>query len=168
VRIAQGIAEGLAAAHAVGVVHRDVKPSNIFVDDDLGVKIADFGAAKMMSAPDGLTRDGMILGTPSYMSPEHIMGLDVDGRTDIYALGCILFQMLSGHVPYRANNTRALLAMHLNADFPPLKSPRGPLPQALVSLVRSMMAKDAGHRPQLASDVAEELASIPMTDRRAS
>jgi serine/threonine-protein kinase len=168
VRIAQGIAEGLAAAHAVDVVHRDVKPSNIFVDDELGVKIADFGAAKMMSAADGLTRDGMILGTPSYMSPEHIMGHEVDGRTDIYALGCILFQMLTGQVPYRASNTRALLAMHLNAEIPPVKSPRGPIPSSLSSLVRSMMAKDAGHRPQLASDVAEELAQLPMTNRRAS
>jgi serine/threonine-protein kinase len=168
VRIARGIAEGLAAAHGVGVVHRDVKPSNIFVDDDLDVKLADFGAAKMMEVADGLTRDGKILGTPSYMSPEHILGHEVDGRTDIYALGCILFQMLTGTVPYKASNTRALLAMHLNAEIPPVKSPRGPLPQALISLVRSMMAKDAGHRPQNAGDLAEELAEMKMEKRRAS
>jgi CheY-like chemotaxis protein len=163
VRVAQGIAEGLAAAHAVDVVHRDVKPSNIFVADDLNVKLADFGAAKLMSTTDGLTRDGMILGTPSYMSPEHVMGHEVDGRTDLYALGCILFQMLTGQVPYRANNMRALLALHLNAEIPVVHSPLGKLPHALVSLVRAMMAKDAGHRPQSAGDVAAELGHIAAT-----
>ena len=160
VRIAHGIAEGLAAAHAVDVVHRDVKPSNVFVDDDLAVKLADFGAAKLLNASDGLTHDGMILGTPSYMSPEHIMGHAVDGRTDLYALGCILFQLLAGHVPYRAKDLRALLAMHLNAEIPTVTSPRGRLPSQLVSLVRSAMAKDAGHRPRRAADMASELEAI--------
>ncbi|HUQ07311.1 MAG TPA: protein kinase [Kofleriaceae bacterium] len=163
VRVAQSIAEGLAAAHAVDVVHRDVKPSNIFVAEDLSVKLADFGAAKLMNASDGLTRDGMILGTPSYMSPEHVMGHDVDGRTDLYGLGCILFQMLNGQVPYRAGNLRALLALHLNAEIPTVSSPMGKLPHALVSLVRSMMAKDAGHRPERAEDVAAQLGHIAAT-----
>ena len=163
VRIAQGIAEALAAAHAVGVVHRDVKPSNVFVDDALAVKLADFGTAKLMSDGDVLTRDGMIVGTPSYMSPEHIMGHDLDGRTDLYALGCLLFQLLSGNVPYRGGDLRALLAMHLNAEVPTVTSPAGPLPAPLVSLVRSMMAKDAGHRPASAAEVAIALRDLAAT-----
>ncbi|MBZ0237445.1 MAG: serine/threonine protein kinase, partial [Deltaproteobacteria bacterium] len=163
VRIAQGIALGLAAAHAVGVVHRDVKPSNVFVDDALAVKLADFGTAKLMNGGDGLSRDGMIVGTPSYMSPEHIMGFDVDGRADLYALGCILFQMLTGKVPYRANDMRALLALHLNAEVPVVASPFGRLPAELVSLVRAMMAKDVVHRPPHAADVASQLAHVAVT-----
>src|SRR3954454_18997479 len=94
------VAEGLDAAHALGIVHRDVKPANIMIDGDGQVLLTDFGLTKLMASDDGLTQSGTLVGTFDYMSPEQLEGGGVDGRTDVYALGCVLFQTITGSVPY--------------------------------------------------------------------
>lgn len=160
VLIARDVAEALAAAHRVGVVHRDLKPGNIFVDDQLNVKLCDFGAAKLLdAAAEALTRDGWTVGTPSYMSPEHIIGKHLDGRADLYALGCVLFEMLSGKPPYRGDS-RAVLAQHLQVDVPAPVSPMGALPPGLVRLVKKAMAKDRRQRHADADLMMSDLDAI--------
>ncbi len=157
IKVARGIAEALGAAHTAGVIHRDLKPGNVFVDDALEVKLTDFGAAKLLNGDEALTRPDVTLGTPSYMSPEHIMGRSIDGRTDLYALGCVTFHMLAGVQPYRGDNLRAVLAQHLQAPIPEVASPLGPVPRALVLTVHKAMAKDAADRHQTAAELITEL-----------
>jgi serine/threonine-protein kinase len=157
VLIARDIAEGLAAAHRVEVVHRDLKPANIFVDDRMTVKLCDFGAAKILDlSDDDLTRAGMTLGTPAYMSPEHITAKPLDGRADLYALGCVMFEMLSGKAPYRGD-IRAVLNQHLQADVPAAESPDAALPAALVRVVKKAMAKDRRQRHATADAMIADL-----------
>ena len=158
VKIARGIAEGLGAAHAAQLIHRDLKPANVFVGPDLAVKITDFGSAKMvhMVGP-ALTQDGCTIGTPFYMSPEHASSETVDHRTDIYALGCVLFEMLCGAPPYRGDTTRDILLKHISADIPKPTSPWGALPPELIKLIQKAMAKRPDDRHQ---DTAELIADL--------
>ncbi len=157
VHIARGIAEALAAAHAVDVVHRDLKPGNVFVDAQLEVKLGDFGAAKLLDLDEGITRADMSIGTPLYMAPEQILNHAVDGRTDIYALGCVLYRMLTGGPPYAGPDSHAVLAQHLHATVPEPTSMFGALPRALIDVVQAAMAKDAIARPQTADNLITRL-----------
>jgi serine/threonine-protein kinase len=153
IHVARGACEALAAAHAVDVVHRDLKPSNIFVDEHLEVKLGDFGAAKILDpAGENITGGDVSIGTPQYMAPEQILGEPVDGRSDIYALGCVLYRMLAGAPPF-GGDTRSVLAQHLHAE-PPLPTAIGaPLPPAVLEVVQSAMAKDPVKRPQSALEM---------------
>ncbi len=161
--VARGVTEALAAAHAVDVVHRDLKPSNIFVDDDLEVKLGDFGAAKILDpGGDSITGADVTIGTPHYMAPEQILNEPVDGRTDIYALGCVLYRMLAGATPYSGGDTRTVLAQHLHGEVPVPVSPFRALPAAVVDLVRSAMAKAPLQRPQSAAEMLVSLARAAM------
>ena len=102
-RIAQEVCTGLAAAHAAGVVHRDIKPSNLMVTPQLGIKIIDFGIARLLADNSPrLTKRGHTVGTVAYMSPEQAQGDEVDARADLYSLGCVLYQLLAGHLPFRS------------------------------------------------------------------
>ena len=158
VQVARGIAEALAAAHAVDVIHRDLKPSNVFVDEHLEVKLGDFGAAKLLDPTgEALTAADVTIGTPHYMAPEQILGDPVDGRSDLYALGCVLFRMLSGSPPFGGGDTRTVLTQHLHAEVPALTSPFGPLPAAVIDVVRAAMAKDRAERPQTAAELVAAL-----------
>jgi serine/threonine-protein kinase len=158
VLVARELAVALDCAHRAGVIHRDLKPANVFVDDQLNVKLADFGAARIVDLPDdGITRPGVVVGTPTYMSPEHITGASVDGRTDLYALGCVLFEMLSGKPPYRGESMRSVLTQHIQAAIPTVASPHGALSPALVRLVRKLMAKDPRQRHASADQVIADL-----------
>ena len=127
IRIAAQMARGLQAAHKVGIIHRDLKPDNVFLLERDGlhdvVKIVDFGIAKVQSqlGPQRLTAAGMVLGTPEYMSPEQATGKETDHRVDEYALGCILYEMLTGEVPFRGTNSAATLTKHV---FEPVVPPR--------------------------------------------
>ena len=157
--LARRMAAALAAAHVRGVIHRDLKPSNVFLDPGDGIKIGDFGAAKVLSLlPDSTaTQHGVVLGTPFYMSPEQARGLPTDERTDFYALGCILFRMIAGRPPYEGETVMDIVSAHITLPVPHVESPFGPLPEAVVAVVAKAMAKRADDRQQTASGFGAEL-----------
>ncbi|PKN24696.1 MAG: hypothetical protein CVU65_11000, partial [Deltaproteobacteria bacterium HGW-Deltaproteobacteria-22] len=149
------IAEGLGAAHAKSIVHRDMKPENVFIIRDKHgrekVKILDFGIAKMTSSDGeghGLTKTGTIFGTPHYMSPEQAMGKALDHRTDIYSVGVIMYEMFTGSVPFKAESFMGILTQHITAAPPEPRNLRPDLPQAVVDLILKAMDKDPNKRHQ--------------------
>ncbi|HZI09811.1 MAG TPA: serine/threonine-protein kinase [Myxococcus sp.] len=164
-RIAVQVCAALGAAHQLGVVHRDVKPDNLFVTHKAGqadfVKVLDFGVAKVLTAEGTSgTLDGTIIGTPTYMSPEQAAGLPVDQRADVYGLGTVLYEMLSGRPPFVAPNFGQLMVKVITEPAPPLPShtPSGePVPQALAQLTLRCLAKEPGDRPQSLSEVITAL-----------
>jgi len=145
--VATQVADALDAAHALGLVHRDVKPSNVLLDQQGGrehVYLADFGLTQ--SVTDRGPTDGQLLGTADYVAPEQIRGDEVDGRSDVYALGCLLFEALTGSVPYSGQSDVAVLYAHLEAE-PPSASERNPrLPPAIDAVLARAMAKDPDER----------------------
>lgn len=154
VRLGRGIAEGLAHAHRAGIVHRDLKASNVLLAGGEVPKIADFGMARATSLA-GVDRDALtVLGTPDTMAPECLDPLAVDARTDLYALGCILFEMLTGAPPYAAATPLGVLKAHRDAPIPALP-PSAPAP--LRALVTDLLAKSPGDRPQAATAVRDAL-----------
>ncbi|RST01668.1 hypothetical protein EF910_27010 [Streptomyces sp. WAC07149] len=153
-------AEALAAAHAQKVVHRDLKPGNLFLLSDGRLKICDFGIARTADATGGLTVTGRVFGTPSYMAPEQWRGEHVDGSCDLYALGCVLYALLTGAPPFAGTEQAwVLMRMHLEEAPPALGAVRADLPPALVELVDSLLAKEPGARPD-ALAVADRLRAL--------
>jgi hypothetical protein len=160
-RIALQCAGALAAAHAVGVVHRDIKPANILLDANGNATVTDFGIALVTSRP---ARDpiGSTAGTPHYMSPEQSLGEQVDGRSDVYALGVVLYEMLTGTCPFPGRNATEVMAKHISAPIPKVSEREPETPVALVRLVERMLAKDPAARPTAAELVkALTAASTP-------
>jgi eukaryotic-like serine/threonine-protein kinase len=157
VSIAAQVAEGLAYAHEHGVVHRDIKPANIMVLTDGPVKITDFGIARMRANTDELTQSGMMLGSPKYMSPEQVIGKRADQRSDIFSLGVILYEMLTGSAPFSGENVTALMYQIVNFA-PPAPSAVNPAAPELVNfIVAKMLAKPLEERYQSAQDLANDL-----------
>jgi serine/threonine-protein kinase len=155
-RITRQVAEGLEAAHAVGVVHRDIKPANVLFDIRGDAKIMDFGlAAPVATVLVGEAEN--LIGSPRYMSPEQIRGERVDARTDLYALGIMLFELCSGAPPFDSPRINELLSLHLEAPVPALTGVLPDLPPDLSTLVRRLMEKLPANRPQSATEVAEIL-----------
>jgi len=161
--IIEQIAAGLHATHARDIVHRDLKPENIFLCHRHGVndfvKIIDFGVAKL-DRPDGLsTVAGAVLGTPEYIAPEQARGLNIDGRADIYSLGCIAYEMLTRHQVFGGGTRADVLTRQIKVDPPPLRRFVHDLPPALDAAVLQALAKDARARPATARVFAESLAA---------
>ena len=159
IRIGAQICEALDVAHREGIVHRDLKPPNVMLLEGDRVKVLDFGLAKSFTADDtGITGTDALLGTPQYMPPEQILGKDVDHRADLYALGCLLYQMASGRPPFDRNlATNVLLSAHLHDPVPP---PPVDVPPALASLIMRCLAKDPLQRPASAVLVRLALEAI--------
>ncbi len=168
--IAQQIAGSLADAHRHGIVHRDLKPDNVMLtergrDKDV-VRVLDFGIAKLRDdnrqTVNAMTRAGDLVGTPQYMAPEQIRGEQVDGRTDVYALGAMLYEMLTGRLPFEGPTVMAILSKHLidNPEPPSVRRPDLGLPPALDGLVMAALSKDAGHRPPTMERFGEDLAAL--------
>ena len=173
VDIASQTAAALSAAHSAGVVHRDIKPENIIVRPDGCVKVLDFGIAKFAerfdervstgtpaTKPHESTLGGTVLGTPRYMSPEQARGVKVDHRTDLFSLGAVLYEMLSGHSPFQGDTQSDLIADILRSDPPPLSSPNLKIPKTLQSIVNRALFKDPAARYQSAGDLLNDLQAV--------
>lgn len=159
--IAAYILDGLAAAHEIGVVHRDIKPQNVFLLRDSFPKILDFGVAKMKDAENVITRRGIAVGTPRYMSPEQASGDPVDGRSDIYAVGLLLFECIAGFGPFDgARDANELLLAHLGEPPPLLSSVAHGVGTDLDRLMERLLAKNSAYRPPSARAAAAELRDV--------
>jgi len=160
--IVRDIAEALAYAHGQGIVHRDIKPENIFCYGGRAL-LADFGIAKNTAKRDtaaNMTGVGVIIGTLAYMSPEQVKGEEsIDGRSDLYSLGCVLFEMLSGTPPFTGDSTLAFIAHRLTAPVPDLAAAMPALPSSLTTLTTSLLADDPEHRPSSAGVLLEGIRS---------
>ena len=156
-RIAMQTAAGLAAAHAQGVVHRDVKPANILLENGVQrVKLTDFGLARVMDDAS-LTLSGVIAGTPQYMAPEQAWGRDVDARADLFSLGAVMYAMCSGHSPFRARTTMAVLKRVCEDAPRPLRAINPDVPEWLVAIIEKLLAKNPDDRFQTATQVSDLL-----------
>jgi serine/threonine protein kinase len=162
VRIALECARALAAAHAVGVVHRDIKPANILLDANGNATVTDFGISLVTSRP-ARELHGSTAGTPHYMSPEQSLGDQVDGRADVYSLGVVLYEMLTGTRPFSGRNATEVIAKHISAPIPKLSDREPDMPVALVRLVDRMLAKEPSGRPT-AVELVKELSAVNTPD----
>jgi tRNA A-37 threonylcarbamoyl transferase component Bud32 len=155
------IARALGCAHANAIVHRDIKPQNVLIDAEGSAKVTDFGIARSLQ-DEGLTADGRVLGTTDYVSPEQALGHDVDGRSDIYSLGVVLFEMLTGAVPFQGENQVSVAMKHVREDLPDIQRRRPEVSATLASVLDRMTEKDLDRRYQdvdtLVADLEEALA----------
>jgi serine/threonine-protein kinase len=164
VRLMRGICAGVGSAHRQGVIHRDVKPENILVvapDDDFeveSVRVVDFGLAKLL-ADAGAASSGAVVGTPFYMSPEQCLGEPLDARSDVYSLGTMFYEMLSGKRPFEAETVSGVINRHLQEPPPPLAESLG-IPRRVSIGIMHALAKDPDDRPQSATELARQMGLI--------
>lgn len=180
IRAACGVLRSLDEAHARGIIHRDLKPDNIFLakvhgiesQDSEVVKVVDFGIAKIRDGERGIdalqTQEGTVFGTPRYMSPEQAQGKPIDGRSDLYAVGVLLFHMLTGRPPFTDDDAVIVMAHHIKTVPPGVRqvAPNRPIPESLERLVQRALHKDPAKRPQTAGEFLR-LAEATMADARA-
>ncbi len=155
-RIASRVADALAAAHAAGIVHRDVKPGNVMLAGDGAVKVLDFGIARSSDA-SALTQSTSVLGTAGYLAPEQALGERADERSDIYSLGCLLYALLTGRPPFTGEAPAAVLHQHVNSEPKPPSTLNGEVSPELDAIVMDMLAKSPDARPQSATQVRDAL-----------
>jgi len=163
VRVVQRIAAGLAAAHDAGIVHRDVKPANVILTSSTQIKLLDFGIAKLLDPPTGssvLTQGGVVLGTLAYAAPEQIVGEPVDHRSDLWSLGVIAYEAVTGTPPFHAKR-RSVIASRIFADEPtPPKQLRPDIPEALTAIIHGLLRKVPDERIQRAAEVVARLIEL--------
>jgi serine/threonine-protein kinase len=158
-RIAKQVCAGLAAAHEVGVIHRDIKPQNILIEPTGGLKIMDFGIARL-TEDRGMTATGTVIGTPDYMSPEQARGLPLDFRSDIYSTGVVLYEVFTGSLPFEGDSPIAVVLKHVN-EAPPLPQSKNPrIEPKIAVIIMKCMEKEPGARFQSVSDLYESLAKV--------
>lgn len=158
-RIARDVLDALAAAHAKGIVHRDVKPENIVLSPAHGAMLLDFGIARAIAAAgtERLTLSGFTVGTSAYMSPEQIDGAAIDHRSDLYSLACVLFECLAGRPPFHDPLAEAVLRMHAKSAVPNVRKLRKDTPEPLAGAITRALAKTPAQRWQSAADMLEKL-----------
>jgi serine/threonine protein kinase/Tol biopolymer transport system component len=157
--IARQVADGLEAAHEAGIVHRDIKPANVLIDPKGHATIMDFGLARLTEA-SRLTKVDTAMGTVAYMSPEQAQGMEVDHRSDVWALGCVLYEMVSGQRPFQGQYDQALLYEIVHEEVAPLTSIRAGVPMELEFIVGKCLAKDRDDRTESSREVARELRTL--------
>jgi len=160
--VGKQLARALEIAHEQGVIHRDIKPQNMVVEPDGVLKVMDFGIARLAQRPQdsGVTQQGMLIGTPDYMAPEQMMGEAVDPRADLYAVGCVLFECLTGRTPFMAETSYQLVAQVLEEVPPRVRTLNSEVPEGLDALVADLLAKSPDKRPATALAVYERLAAL--------
>ncbi|HVD48294.1 MAG TPA: protein kinase [Candidatus Limnocylindria bacterium] len=160
-RYLREIGDGLQHAHDAGIVHRDLKPTNVLIHSDGRAMLADFGLARGAGQPTHLTTIGLAIGTPGYMAPEQVMGHEVDRRCDIYAMGVLTFEMLTGRLPFIGSNRMEVAYATVNAPVPSAAKLNNALPDELDALLTKVLAKDPGQRPQTVRDLLAQMAKLP-------
>jgi CheY-like chemotaxis protein/tRNA A-37 threonylcarbamoyl transferase component Bud32 len=158
--LARQLASSLEVAHEQGVIHRDIKPQNLLVDGDGVLKVMDFGIARLTERSSGLTEVGLVVGTPSYMSPEQMLAEDIDARSDLYAAGVVLYECLTGRLPFDAPTPVAMIAKVLSQTPEAPNTIQSDVPPALSSLVMQLLAKDKNERVQTATGLAAQLEGL--------
>jgi serine/threonine protein kinase len=148
ISVVRQVAEALDQAHQAGMVHRDIKPSNIMIDAAGRAKVTDFGIAHLARSQTKLTREGSVIGTPEYLSPEQCAGQAVDARSDIYSLGVTFYEMLTGKTPYETDTPVSMMLKIVKGEFPPLRQVAPQVPTAIQEVVEKMMATDRERRYQ--------------------
>lgn len=166
--IVERLAPALDRAHSMGIIHRDLKPANILFDEDGEAYITDFGIARLTAATVELTASNVIVGTPAYMSPEQARdSSDIDGRSDVYSLGVIVFQMLTGKLPYHSKSSVGYITAHVTEPVPNILDFNPSLPPACRRIIERVMAKDPDERYRLAVDLAADLKTVAEADSSA-
>jgi tRNA A-37 threonylcarbamoyl transferase component Bud32 len=162
--VAAQVAGALSVAHAAGLVHRDIKPANILMSEDGRVKVGDFGIAKAAESAD-LTQEGSFLGTAKYLAPEQVEAKPVDGRTDLYSLGVVLYEMLCGRVPFEADSSSSTALARLHSDPPRPRLVRAGVPRELEAITMRLLARDPDDRYPSATDARAALLAAGADDR---
>src|SRR3954464_6894920 len=157
VELALEIADALAFAHDHGLVHRDVKPQNVLLTPDGDAKVTDFGIARSLDVEEGVTQTGTVLGTSNYLSPEQASGQPVTPATDVYSLGIVLYELLTGDVPFPGENFVAVAMKHINEEPPSLLERRPDVPMRLAAAIDRALANDPGQRPPTRQAFCSEL-----------
>jgi serine/threonine-protein kinase len=160
IQIGIAVADALTAAHRSRIVHRDIKPGNVLLDPEGRILLTDFGIAKALQQTDDLTSDDVLMGTAKYLSPEQVLGLPVDSRADLYALGVLLYECLAGQPPFVADTQAATAMARLQRDPVPVRKLRPGVPRALDDLVMELLARDADDRPRNAALVRDALVRL--------
>jgi hypothetical protein len=167
-RYLREIGDGLQHAHDAGIVHRDLKPTNVLIHTDGRAMLADFGLARGAGQPTHLTTIGLAIGTPGYMAPEQVMGHEVDRRCDIYAMGVLTFEMLTGRLPFIGSNRMEVAYATVNAPVPSAVKINNGLPDELDQLLGKVLAKDPAQRPQSVKELLSQMSKLPQRRQAAS
>jgi CheY-like chemotaxis protein len=154
------LAESLAVAHERGIIHRDIKPQNLLLDDAGVLKVMDFGVARLAERTSAVTEVGMVVGTPAYMSPEQLLSEEIDPRSDLYAAGVVLYECVTGRLPFEAGSPISLIAKLLHEEAPAPVSLNGEVPPALSALIMRLLAKRPDDRVQSAGELAQLLVQL--------